>query len=156
MKPNDDSTSPAQGPSFLDTLPRTDPFVVPEVFFDRFPHVVQAAIVQRQPAGATVWFSWKKLAFALPVAAVAVLGLRTWLKNTPVPTAPIDVAVSPLTEDELSALGENELLTLLENDPSTLDPTDLGNVDIDLDEEELFAYLESEQTDLTELIIELE
>lgn len=156
MKPNDDSTSPAQGPSFLDTLPRTDPFVVPEVFFDRFPHEVQAAIVQRQSAGATVWYSWKKLAFALPVVAVAVLGLRTWLKDTAVSTGPIDVAVSPLTEEELSALGDNELLTLLENDPSTLDRIDLGTLDIDLDEEELFAYLESEQTDLTELIIELE
>lgn len=156
MKPHDDNSTRAQGPSFLETLPTADPFVVPELFFERFPHEVQAALLHRRSARTNVWHSWKKLAFALPVAAIAILGLRIWLTNDTASTAPIEVTVTPLTEDELSALGENELLTLLENDPTTLDPTGLGNVDIDLEEEELFAYLESEHTDLTELIIELE
>lgn len=138
----------------LHGLKRTDPFTVPDGFFERFPHQVQAAIVERKRSSAPAWTWWMRAAIALPVVALAVTGL--WMLRTQQPDATAQpVAVTPLTDRELDALDDAEVLAAFDlSRTNELTDEDLGAVDLQLNEDELLAYLENE--DITDLIVELE
>ncbi|MFT3886017.1 MAG: hypothetical protein QM724_11465 [Flavobacteriales bacterium] len=129
----------------LAAIPKADPFVTPDGFFERFPHDVQAAVAaQRRPDRSPWYLRW---AFALPV--VALLGLCSWwaLRDAP-PPATAQVEVTPLSDDELAYLDEHDAQTLLDEASGA----DLGEVDLRLNDDELLAYLENEHADITELI----
>jgi hypothetical protein len=135
-------------------LSKTDPFVVPDAFFDQFPHQVQARVTAGTRFRSTAergWSGWKRVAIALPVVALLAFGAWRMLHTGPASEAPM-VAVTPLTDEELVAYDDIDPLSWVEEE----DLPQLGEVNIDLNEEDLLAYLEEEHADLTELIIETE
>jgi len=133
----------------LHGLPKADPFTVPDGFFERFPHQVQAAIAEGRSTNAPAWTWWKRAAFALPVLAILATGAMLLLReNTP---APVAVEVTPLPDSELVLLDDATLLAAIEDNAAAITPADLGHVDSALDETYLLAYLEEEGADLTEL-----
>lgn len=130
---------------------RQDPFVVPDDLFDRFPHEVQAAIVERGRrrgwSGLPVLV--RRLVIALPV--IAMLATAWWLFRTQsVPAGSEMAQISTPSLDDLSLLEEHDLLAALPDDelPS------LSTVEIDLNDQELAAYVEHENIDLTEYALE--
>lgn len=133
----------------LHGLDRRDPFVVPEGFFDRFPHDVQAAIAagrQRKGWSARPLFV-RRIAVALPVAALLA---GTWwgFQRNDGPVGP-ELASTP-SLDELTWSEEHDLLaSIAEEDLPTL-----GTTTLELTDDELAAYIEHQDIDLTELIAE--
>lgn len=141
---------------FLAGLPKEDPFVVPDGFFERFPHQVQAAITSRHTAPTYAWSWWKRLAIALPILVVVCLGAWMFTSGNG-PDGPTAVAITPLTDNELDAIDDNEIFAAFdEADASDITSEDLGDVALRLNDEELLAYLENEDADITELITEIE
>lgn len=141
---------------FLAGLPKADPFAVPDGFFERFPHQVQAVITAQRPAPGFTWSWWKRLAIALPVVALACLG--AWmLTDGDGSVDPPSVAVTPLTDGELDAIDDNEIFAAFDDsDASDITAENLGEVALQLNDDELLAYLENEDADITELITEIE
>ena len=131
-------------------LPKSDPFVVSETFFERFPHEVQAKVTAQRNAF-PVWNLWKRVAIALPVVALIAGGLW-WMKRAPFVPPIAQVEVTPLTNDEIDQVEDNDLLASIDVSPTA----DLGEVNVQLNDAELLAYLNNEQTDITQLITEEE
>jgi hypothetical protein len=133
-------------------LPKADPFVVPEGFFDRFPHEVQGLVTAKKHRGST-WSVWKRVAIALP--AMALLGLGVWWATRPLhqPEHLDGITAASLTDGELDALGDDELAALTEEVIPLADlEQELGQVGIRLNDDELIAYFEGEGVDMNELI----
>lgn len=130
-------------------LPARDPFVVSEGFFDRFPHEVQAVIAARASHGSArygaLWL--RRAALALPL--IAILIMAWWSIRTEPGTTELAVISAPSVEG-LSALEERDLLALLSDE----DLNAMGTVAIDLDEDEMAAYVEHEGLDLTDYVTE--
>ncbi len=134
-------------------LSNHDPFVVPEQFFERFPHAVQ----QRISAESRTQRSWPGGLFRVPrlrvffgsVALVAVV-LAAWLvrpTSAPAPLAAVAVNIEP--EEILHEDVDTEMLfTALDEEDGALNTLGLS-----ADEDELLAYLENEDLPL-ELLIE--
>jgi hypothetical protein len=141
---------------FLAGLPKADPFVVPDGFFERFPHQVQAALTSGQTAPTYTWTWRKRLAIALPILVVVCLGAWMFTSGSG-PDAPSAVAVTPLTDNELDAIDDNEIFAAFdEADVSDITSEELGGIALRLNDDELLAYLENEDADITELITEIE
>ena len=67
------------------------------------------------------------------------------------------VAVTPLTDGELDAIDDNEIFAAFdEADANDITAEDLGEVDLELSDDELFAYLDNEDADITDLITDIE
>lgn len=127
-----------------------DPFVVPEGFFDRFPHEVQAAIAARarRRGWAGLPVPVRRLAFALPL--IALLVGTWWYFNTEGDSTPIaELSTTPSLE-ELSWSDQEYLLASLEEEGFAT----AAFTDVELTEAELAAYLMHENVDITELITE--
>lgn len=135
----------------LASLPKADPFVVPEGFFEHFPHRVQARVTAARPApGLTPWVM--RLAFALPVAA-ALAGSWWMLRGDDAAVRPVAVMIPTASVDELELLDSpEEFAALVEDGEATPELTASG---VDLNEDELAVWLECERTDPAELIAEL-
>jgi hypothetical protein len=133
----------------LASIPKVDPFVVPEGLFERFPHQVQARITTQGPA--LPWSTWvKRLAVALPL--VALLAGAWWmLRSADRPPDQMAVEIPETTVDELELLDDPETLASLYESEVALEVS----TDMDLSDDELAAWLEAEQTDLSQLIAEL-
>ncbi|MEO8067210.1 MAG: hypothetical protein ABI599_05920 [Flavobacteriales bacterium] len=128
-----------------------EPFNVPEHFFDRLPHEVQAKVLDQERK--TLAFGWLwRIAIAAPVAAV-LFGAWWFTRSTPATNDPAaitsDAETIPAISD-LEGLEEDDLLfaVALDNDrsPEAADP--------ELTDEELLDYLD-QNADLNELISEL-
>ncbi len=135
----------------LASLPKADPFVVPEGFFERFPHQVQAQVT-KPPASPWLPVWAKRLALALPLTA-AVAG-AWWLlhaEDAPVPQVAVEIPEAGI--DELELLDAPEAFTELAEEHATLNV--LPATSLDLNDEELAVWLENESTDPSELIAEL-
>ncbi|MBP7513201.1 MAG: hypothetical protein KA791_01560 [Flavobacteriales bacterium] len=141
---------------FLAGLPKADPFVVPDGFFDRFPHQVQAAITAPRSSAAPAWAWWKRLSIALPI--IALSGLAAWMLAPGSDQVELPaVAVTPLTDGELDAIDDNEIFAAFdEADANDITAEDLGEVDLELSDDELLAYLDNEDADITDLITDIE
>lgn len=143
-----DSPDDLKDAPFLRSIPKQDPFVVPEGFFERFPHIVQAKIVHEQRNVLRGFWS----SFAVPAisfGAAAVLLLVWWM--APVPVSELSGTVPELDEHaELAVLDltESDLLYALLDSAAT----PMGTVDLQMDTEELIAYLENEDLPLEYLI----
>lgn len=156
MEPLNDNEELERDAPFLAGLPKADPFVVPDGFFDRFPHQVQAAITAQQTTLAAAWPWWKRVSIALPIIALVSLG--TWMLSRPDAQVELSAAtVTPLSDVELDAMDDQELLAAFdEEEEQDIAPDDLGEVVIDLNDDELLAYLENEDTDINDLITDIE
>lgn len=149
--PNDHDDLKRSAPTLF-ALSKADPFMVPEGFFDTFPHQVQGLVTGKQRRG-SIWPVLKRVAIALPV--LALLGLGVWWAIRPggTPTSLVAVTAAPLTDMELDALGDDELLALTEDVAPLADTSDgLGSVNLEMNDDELLAYLEFEGADMNELI----
>lgn len=137
----------------LRSIPRYDPFVVPDGFFERFPQTIQARIAAQRPS------SWTdQLALLLrprvAIGSLAVLAIvatiwTLWPSGTSTGTAALGAAVEP--EEVLSTEVDDELLfAALASDEPLLDAVELPFSDTELE-----AYLENEELPLDLLIEEL-
>jgi hypothetical protein len=136
-------------PPTLASIPKVDPFVVPEGLFERLPHQVQARVTGQRYV--PTWSPWvKRLAFTLPLLAM-LAGIWWMLRSPETPVEQAAVEIPETTFDELELFDDPAFYTeLLETEEATL-----ANADVDLTEDELAAWLELEQTDLTQMITEL-
>lgn len=132
----------------LHRLQGRDPFMVPDGFFDRFPHEVQAAIVAREQlrGWAALPLLARRLAIALAVAAVLAGGW--WIRNNKPGTAIAQLSTTPCLDD-LNWSEEHELLASLEEDLPTMEAADIR-----LTDDEIAAYITHENIDLTDLLTE--
>ena len=129
-------------------LPKRDPFAVPDGFFDRFPHAVQARVTTR-PAPVIVWL--RRAAIALPVLALLALG-AWWLNRREPGTADLAVEVpAPASEEDLYLLAGDDLYVEL----ALSEDLDAPAPDLELSAEELALYYELNGTDVGALIDEL-
>lgn len=147
---NNEDTNAWKAPA-LEGLPKNDPFVVAPGFFDRFPHEVQAMAVQRSRRPALLL--WR--AAAIGLASGCIIGVCAWLlrpSGSDDPAYVADVMVTPLTNEELDAMDDSDLLSIAEEVEPAAAIQDLGQVRMDLNEGELIAFLEHENTDINELL----
>jgi len=121
----------------LRSIPKVDPFVVPEGFFDRFPHQVQRTIVEQN---AEAW--WKRLlptslipraAWALGATLVAAV---VWFTPPHAQEQAVDQDLARVEWDPESALDDRYLLAEL-----SIDAAHAPGVQHDLSADELAAYL---------------
>ena len=147
----DDLNELARTAPTLHGLPKVDPFVVPDGFFERFPHAVGDAIAARERRVSGGWRPWMRWALAVPAVALLVwAGLRAGGSDR----ASDGLAELPvLTSDELVEITDADVMAYLEEGGGTID---LEQVDVDLNDDEMLAYLATQDVDITELITELE
>jgi hypothetical protein len=148
MEPENDINELRQAAPRLANIRKEDPFRVPDGFFERFPHRVQALAVAKRTPRSTVWM--KRLAIALPLVATVVVCthlLRRETSTTPVINITADEAAQLLT------YGTDDTQDLLTN-TGTSDLPDMGTVTIQLTPDEAAAYVDRENIDVTNLITE--
>lgn len=125
------------------------PLVVPDGFYDRFPHAVVARITKEEARGSgTIW--WRVLVPTVPV--LAAIAAMLWYTTGTAPT-PTQEPLSLLTLAELDAyspLDEHVLLAEIEELP------EWDQVDAELSQDELLAYLEHSDLELYEVLPYLE
>lgn len=136
----------------LRSLRGTDPFVVPESFFDTFPHAVQQrALATAAPRSVSPWRRILRPALAMgAVALIAIIGLR-WPASAPLED-PAPLAVQDWTPEDLvrSGVDIRSVQTLLGPEESQMDVIELPD-----DDHAVIAYLENEDLPLDLLIEEL-
>lgn len=149
MNDQDHTTDPLNDAPILRSLKaRPDPFVVPAGFFDRFPQALRSRPAKHQVAFDGIWMK----RFALSIGVIAVILAVWWALPiadryaTDATGRELAIDVSP---DELP-LNES-LYWELHTDP---DQRLFEEVMIELDENELMAYLEHENVDVELLIQE--
>ncbi len=125
------------------------PFLVPDGFFDRFPHAVQERVVEKGTSIDGIWL--RRLALFMGVIAVV---LAVWLA---VPVSDRSIA-DPINDELVLDVSPQELPvneTLVWDVYADSDQPLFGNVLLELDEHELYAYLEHENVDVELLMEEL-
>lgn len=131
----------------LHGIAKGDPFVVPDGFFERFPHQVQGLVAKpRQRA----FLPWKRAAIALPLLVLLGIGIFRWADDGPTDgTSPAALALdaTDLSDADLEEADLHELF-LATND--TVSPW--ASIGLDLSDSEFLAYAEHEGIDLSELI----
>lgn len=129
-------------------ISKSDPFVVPDGFFDQFPHVVQARVVEEGRKRTKPELRWSPI--WVPLVALVVLSIGVFWWTRPVQ---VDQLADSITVDEntdlaiLENVDNDQLYALWENDAP------MGTVDLPVGTDDLFAYLENEDLSL-ELLIE--
>lgn len=128
-------TDPLSEAPLLRSIPKVDPFVVPEGFFEQFPHQVQAAIAKKKAAS---W--WSKLlpttpAFRVAWASAAVLiAALAWFNR---PSAIGSTAELPMASSDYEwDLTDHDLLAEL-----AAESNQSPGVQHDLTADELADYL---------------
>lgn len=145
MKELNDNKELQRSAPTLFGLPKQDPFVVEDSFFQRFPHEVQALASKSAQTPAFTWL--KRAAVALPAVALvlfAVFSLRG---------PGTSVASAPVTEEALiSAASEQfDTETILANVPAEDWPV-FDSVTVQLTPTEALAYVDQHDIDLTEYL----
>ncbi|HMC98350.1 MAG TPA: hypothetical protein VKG92_11880 [Flavobacteriales bacterium] len=147
--PENDELQQAPG---LRSIPRTDPFVVPDGFFERFPQVVQQRIAEdrgRSRRWSLELSGWLRPAVgALAAIVVITLAWMLWPKaGEDLPEAQVAAYETP--EHVWDEIDAEDVYTAL----STDDPL-LAEVDLTLSDEEMADYIEQEELPLDLLIEE--
>lgn len=138
----------------LRSIPKVDPFVVPDGFFDSFPQLMQQRIADEHARKARWSLSlpeWVvKPAFGvLAMAAVAALVWTCWPAADPV-TEPVQLSAYETPEHVTDDLEADDIYAALSaNDPL------LAEADLAFTDEELAEYIEREELPLDLLIEEL-
>lgn len=150
MTPNEHDDIQRTAP-LLHGIPKLDPFVESEDFFEHFPHQVQAAIHanEKKPFSSRLWL--RRLAFALPVIALVMAGTWWALRTDSTPdSSTFSAETLPNDPSVIDDLDDADLLAYLDEVGDA--PNDMGTVDVELSAPELLAYLEDSGTDLNELV----
>ncbi len=141
---SDNDTDDLGNAPLLKSIPKLDPFVVPDGFFDRFPHQVQARIAHTdQRTSSSLWLRLSRApALIGSLGTLLLVGLVWWAWPT---EGPDPVAIIPETslESDLTVLDElddNQLYALWEGNAPPL-----SEIDLQLDTDDLIAYLENEE-----------
>lgn len=133
----------------LFSIPKEEPFRIPAHFFDQLPHTVQAKLVERQRRPSFPWV-WR-VAIAAPVVA-ALIGAWWFFRDRPdTGDAPMAATSVPIDILDADVITEEDLLAEIASDESI----GLDAIGSELTDEEVLFYLESENTDLNEIISEL-
>lgn len=151
MESND--LDPLDDAPLLRSIPRTDPFQVPEGFFERFPHQLQSVVKRPRPLRTRLAEYWYSLHPAFRMAGVSLVLLLMALpfflerpnvsENSLAQTAAAEVdAVDALYYDEES------LLAALAADDEAFTAVGQG-----ISDDDLTAYVEQQELPL-ELIAE--
>ncbi len=138
-------------PPSLQRLKGSAPFVVPEGFFERFPHAVGAQIAER--SGRTSERNWWRVLGPAASLATLLAVFLWWSVNAPTTSADQDTGDAHWTLAELDAydpLDEHILLEEMGGLP------EWDRVDVDLTSDELLAYIEYSDLELNEVITYLE
>ncbi len=145
---------PLDDAPLLRSIPRTDPFVVPEGFFESLPQQVIARTRRPLPVWRRALSAWQQAHPALKMAGlalvIAVSAVPFMLNDGSGTMRPNDkVAVSPGAEDVDALLyDDHDLLVALAMDQEAFSP-----VGADVPEDELIAFVEQQDLSL-ELIAE--
>lgn len=145
---------PLDDAPLLRSIPRTDPFVVPEGFFESLPQQVMARTQRPLPVWRRALSAWQQAHPALKMAGlalvIAVSAVPFMLNDVSSTTGPNDqAAVSPGAEAVDALLYEDhDLLVALAMDQEAFSP-----VGADVPEDELVAFVEQQDLSL-ELIAE--
>lgn len=127
-----------------------DPFVVPDGFFHRFPHTVQQRVVKKETGFESgIWL--KRLALSIGVIAVVVA--VWWALPVPDPSK-----MDPINDELVLDVSPQELPvdeTIVWDVYADADRPLFGEVMLELNENELYAYLEYENVDVELLMEEL-
>ncbi len=145
MKPDQWNEELRRDAPTLHGLPKSDPFVVEQGFFDRFPHEVQA--LATKPAR-TSWRLWlKRTAVALPALAVLIFTLHS-LQPTAAPVADEASYDDLLYSSVADQMGTDEVLENADAD----DWPEFTTVTLQLSTDEALAYVDHNQIDLNEYL----
>lgn len=135
-------------------IPKVDPFVVPDGFFDRFPQQMQQRIAAEQARrarwsmGLPMW-TVKPAFGALALVAVVVLAWALWPSTDPA-IAPTQLAAYETPDHLTDDLEAEDIYAALSADDPLLAEADLG-----LTNEELAEYIDREELPLDLLMEEL-
>ena len=141
----------------LRSIPKVAPFVVPDGFFEQFPHALQARIVQRRSPWAR-FNQWigdlsipLRIAGATAVVAVIASAFFFALSSVPKVDEPLvaEITIAP-TDLDIADVDEAELLAMMDDDAALL-----GDASASFSADEMAAYLENEELPLDLLIEEL-
>lgn len=136
----------------LRSIPKVDPFVAPDGFFERFPHQVQASIAkgERRPSLGN-WLAWRWRYAAIPALVAALVIMLSQDRGTP-GTAPSESEAFAGYDEEVLFLtaDEHELFALQEHAPLPFQ-----ELAADWHADELASYLHAQELPL-DLLIELQ
>lgn len=132
----------------LRSIPKVDPFLVPDGFFERFPHAVQERVATKRRPSVLGGLLRPAIA-ACSLLAVVIITWVLWPKPaSELPQIAVSTYETPEhVSDELEA---EELFTALSTDEPLL-----AEVDVNLTDAELADYIEQEELPLDLLIEEL-
>lgn len=137
-------------------LSKDDPFAVPDGFFDRFPHAMQAHIAHREAGGVTRTTAWwsalllpRSIAAMAMISALVLVAWQIW-PTTEEPAVLAETAAIEPEELPWTAVNSDMLYETLGEEGFSSVPMDLPT-----DTDVLFAYLENEDLDLDLLTEEL-
>lgn len=131
-------------------LPEHDPFIVPEGFFERFPHEVQAMVATPRRAPLGLWL--KRAAFALPVLAAIAFGIHSLSDHHLLGTDALpSIALSSEEAAHYTASIDMDTEDILAGADAAEWPV-FDSVTVQLTPDEALAYVDRENIDLTEII----
>lgn len=146
-EPNELSDAPT-----LRNLSRNDPFVVPEGFFDAFPHAVQQHALAGTKTPSRLASGWQRMlrpAFAIASITILATAALLWMERPR--TIPAEQNVAWSADELLDADMDVEVLyTEYPVDGDLMDAVHLPQ-----DDEAVLAYLDNEDLPLDLLIEEL-
>lgn len=139
---------------FLRSVAKSDPFVVPEGFFDRFPHTVQQQALSGNRGSERSVPGWQRLLRpALAIASIALVATAAllWMERPEATPAPVAEDTHWSESDLLHADMDVELLyTEFHPEADLMDVVHLPK-----DDDAVLAYLDNEDLPLDLLIEEL-
>ncbi|MBX2972574.1 MAG: hypothetical protein KF797_05690 [Flavobacteriales bacterium] len=142
------------GAPTLRSLPRKNPFVVPEGFFDRFPHAVQQQAIEAQRTAGRGWHLFGRVPptrLVLGGVAALAVAIASWTFWPASPDEP-GIAEVPWTSEELLHGGYDVELLYTELHP---DLVEMDVVALPDDDATVLAYLEGQNLPLDLLIEQL-
>lgn len=151
---NDLDQDPLNDAPLLRSVPHTDPFEVPEGFFDRFPQLVMAKVERPQPRWGRAWNAWSHAHPALRLAGIALIVgalCLPFLDSSPkAPESFAELQQGPAPPDAVEALfyDDESLMAALATDDEAFVAVGHG-----VSDEALAAYVDQQDLPL-ELIIE--
>lgn len=154
MEPHNEPDELKDAP-LLRSIPRTDPFVVPEGFFERFPHQVQARIAAQRRSGLHEWIADRRLVLRFAGAAAVLILVATAAFFALQGTAPVNdqiaegITIAPYEIDP-GMIDEADLIDLIGDGPELMAEAGAG-----FSQAELAAYITHEELPLDLLIEEL-
>ena len=150
MKELNENEELRQSAPTLFGLPKQDPFVVKEGFFECFPHEVQALANAPQRTHYGIWM--KRAAFALPMLALIAFGIHSISDGTqPEVNTIAAITISPEAAAQYMASTDLDTPELLAELPVDEWPV-FDAVTVQLSTDEAMAYLDHENIDLNDLI----